>query len=149
MPQSVENPPSLYVNLSISNVEAATKFFKALGFFHNTEWSDKQTVSFFFPAPNANVALMLSDKDRYRTFIRPGTEISDANKVTEVIFTFACKTKGDVDAMVEKAVAAGGKPDPFTMPDNGAGFGMYCRSFEDVDGHIWEANTMLPQGEEK
>ncbi|KAJ6445103.1 glyoxalase-like domain-containing protein [Purpureocillium lavendulum] len=149
MSQSTKASPSLYVNLSTANVEAGTTFFTALGFSQNTEWSDKQTVAFFFPAPNSNVALMLSDKARYQTFIRPGTEISDASKTTEVIFTFAVQSKDEVDAMVAKAVAAGGKPDPFTMPENGEGFGMYCRSFEDPDGHIWEANTMLTKGDEK
>ncbi|KAJ6436346.1 glyoxalase-like domain-containing protein [Purpureocillium lavendulum] len=148
MSQSTETPPSLYVNLSTSNIDLAAKFFKALGFSDNTEWSDKQTVAFFLPAPNSNVVLLVSDTTRYKTFIRPGTEVSDASKVTEVIFTFALRTKRDVDAMVEKAVAAGGKPDPFTMPANGEGLGMYCRSFEDVDGHIWEAYTMLPKGDE-
>ncbi|UNI16992.1 hypothetical protein JDV02_003374 [Purpureocillium takamizusanense] len=149
MPQSIESKPSLFINLSTSNIESSIKFFTALGFSYSKEWSDKQTASFFFPAPNANVALIMSDKDRYKSFIRPGSEIADASKATEVIFAFAAKTKGEVDAAVEKAVAAGGKPDPFTMPNNGAEHRMYCRSFEDVDGHIWEINTMLGHGDEK
>ena len=42
---------------------------------------------------------------------------------------------GDVESIVEAAIAAGGGADP--TPKQDMGF-MYGRSFEDPDGHIWE-----------
>jgi predicted lactoylglutathione lyase len=44
-----------------------------------------------------------------------------------------------VDAYVDKAMAAGGKGDPTPTQDFGFMFG---RSFEDLDGHIWEVMWM-------
>ena len=44
-----------------------------------------------------------------------------------------------VEAIVAKAVSAGGRPDPTPKQDYGF---MYGRSFEDPDGHIWEPNWM-------
>jgi predicted lactoylglutathione lyase len=40
---------------------------------------------------------------------------------------------------VEKAVNAGGKADPGPKQDYGF---MYGRSFEDLDGHVWEIMWM-------
>jgi predicted lactoylglutathione lyase len=52
-----------------------------------------------------------------------------------------------VDSMVEAASAHGGKADVNPLQDHGF---MYGRSFEDVDGHIWEIMFMdmsqMPQG---
>jgi predicted lactoylglutathione lyase len=44
-----------------------------------------------------------------------------------------------VDAIVERAHEAGGAIEP--TPTQDLGF-MYNRSFEDLDGHIWEAAHM-------
>lgn len=47
-----------------------------------------------------------------------------------------------VDAMFDKAIAAGGK-EVRSAEDHGF---MYSRDFEDLDGHIWEVFWMQPQG---
>ncbi len=75
--------------------------------------------------------------------MRPGTEVNDANKTTEVLVSLAADTKEEVDEILGKAVAAGGKADPYVMKDYGADCGMYSRSFADLDGHIWEVVAML------
>ena len=43
-------------------------------------------------------------------------------------------SREQVDELVGKALAAGGKP---SMDANDQGF-MYGRSFQDTDGHLWE-----------
>jgi len=45
------------------------------------------------------------------------------------------ESKQEVDDILERAGAAGGKRDPTAIP--GTDF-MYGRSFEDLDGHIFE-----------
>jgi predicted lactoylglutathione lyase len=45
----------------------------------------------------------------------------------------------DVDAIVGKAVRAGGKAEPGPKQDHGF---MYGRSFEDLDGHVFEPMWM-------
>jgi uncharacterized protein len=50
-----------------------------------------------------------------------------------------------VDALFDKAIAAGGKA---TIPAYDHGF-MYGKDFEDLNGHIWEAfwmeESQMPQ----
>ena len=48
--------------------------------------------------------------------------------------TTAANSRKEVDQMVNKAIAAGGK-EPRAAQDHGW---MYGRSFQDLDGHIWE-----------
>ena len=57
----------------------------------------------------------------------------------EVLICISADSRADVDAVVEKATRAGGAPDP--TPTQDFGF-MYGRSFEDLDGHIWEIMWM-------
>ena len=135
--------PSVYLNLHATDPEAAEKFFKALGFTYIPAYSEAKTKSFRLPDPNGNVCVMVHSHDRFKEFIRPDTELSDAHKTTETLISIAVDEKDDVDAWIERAVAAGGTADPYVMKDYGAGCGMYTRSFADLDGHIWEVLVML------
>ena len=51
------------------------------------------------------------------------------------------KSRGEVDALVKKALETGGKA---AMPPIDMGF-MYSGSFYDPDGHHWEVLFMEPQ----
>lgn len=139
-------PPTLYLNIPTSNPEASLEFFTALGFEPVLEYSDTDTKAFRLPAPNSTVCVMSHSHKRFKEFMRPGTEVSDATKSTEVLISLSAEKKEDVDVCIAKAVAAGGSADPFTMPEYGAECGMYSRSFADLDGHIWEVVAMLAGG---
>jgi hypothetical protein len=56
-----------------------------------------------------------------------------------VLLRLSCADRGDVDRLVAIAGWAGGRPDP--RPPHDGDF-LYERSFEDPDGHIWEAGWM-------
>jgi predicted lactoylglutathione lyase len=64
--------------------------------------------------------------------------IADATKTTEVLICLSCNSRAEVDGLVAKAVAAGGKT---PRPPQDHGF-MYGHAFEDLDGHIWELMYM-------
>jgi len=134
--------PSFYLSLHTANPSASLDFFTSLGFTPVPQFSDEQTKSFRLPAPNDNVCLMLHAHKRFKEFIRPGTETNDATRTTEALFTLAVDAKERVDEAIDKAVKAGGSPDPFVMEGYGQGMGMYSRSFADLDGHIWEVSFM-------
>jgi uncharacterized protein len=138
-----EKPPSFYLSLPTNSLPAATSFFTSLGFDPIPEYSDPKTSAFRLPFPNSNICLMLHAPARFKEFMRPDTEIADANKATEAIFTVTTKSKEGVDDLLAKAEKAGGIKDPYTLPNYGGDCGMYSRSFADLDGHIWEAVTML------
>jgi predicted lactoylglutathione lyase len=66
--------------------------------------------------------------------------VSEASKSAEMIVALSFDSKAKVDELVDKAMKAGaGKSnDPQDQ-----GF-MYTRSFQDLDGHLWEFFHMDP-----
>jgi uncharacterized protein len=142
-------PPSLYLNIPTSDPEASLLFYTAIGFELIKQYTDGETKSFRLPAPNNMVCVMVHGHKRFKEFMRPGTDIPDATKATEVLISLAVDKKEAVDEWVAKVVAAGGTADPYTLEGYGQGINMYTRSFADLDGHIWETVAMLKAPEEK
>jgi len=68
-------------------------------------------------------------------------EICNTTKQTEGLFALSCSSRAEVDELVEKAVAAGGKH-AMAPQDHGV---MYGWSFYDPDGHHWEVMWMDPK----
>jgi hypothetical protein len=62
----------------------------------------------------------------------------------EGAYGLTCESRAEVDAMLEKVIAGGGKD---ADPPEDHGF-MYSRSFEDLDGHHWEVVWMDPKAAE-
>ena len=58
-----------------------------------------------------------------------------------MLVALPCADRAAVDALVQGAIAAGGKAH---RPQQDLGF-MYSQAFEDPDGHIWEPFWMDPQ----
>lgn len=81
-------------------------------------------------------AMLLVEKF-FKTFT--SKRIADAGS-TEVMVALTTDSREDVDRMVDIALAAGAKPS--REPDDQTS--MYVRSFEDLDGHIWEYFWMDP-----
>lgn len=81
--------------------------------------------------------------ERFKQFIRPNSAVVDARTSTETIFSIMCDTKEEVDRRFEKVEKAGGKKDPYVLEAFGEEMGVYVRSWEDQDGHIWEFAAML------
>ena len=77
-------------------------------------------------------------EEAFQTFIKK--DIADATKTTEVILAFSLGSREEVDALADKALAAGGG---FSNEPQDHGF-MYTRSFQDLDGHLWELFYMDP-----
>ncbi|HEX7142974.1 MAG TPA: VOC family protein [Nitrososphaeraceae archaeon] len=68
----------------------------------------------------------------FKTFT--SKEICYTTKDTEVIVALSIESREKVDDMINKVIEAGGKEDREPQ-DQGW---MYSRSFEDIDGHLWE-----------
>lgn len=125
----------IFVNLPVANLGQSIEFFSRLGFSFNPQFTDETATCMIV---SDDIFVMLLTQDKFRSFI-PG-EISDAKNSTEVLVCLSADSRADVDALVEKAVAAGGST--FREPED-HGF-MYGRAFQDLDGHIWEIMWMDP-----
>jgi len=80
---------------------------------------------------------MAMERARFQGFIEG--EIAPAGTV-EVLNTLSCDSREEVDRFVTKALDAGGRA---WKPTNDLGY-MYGGSFQDPDGHVWEAVWMDP-----
>ncbi|MGE3148709.1 MAG: VOC family protein, partial [Pseudorhodoplanes sp.] len=67
--------------------------------------------------------------------------IADATKTTEVLVCLSVESKDRVNALVDAALKAGAT-EANDAQDHGFMFG---RSFNDLDGHIWEIVWMDPK----
>ena len=127
----------IYVNLPIRNMERSKAFFSALGFSFNPQFTNEQGACMVISEDHNFVMLLV--EPFFKTFTP--NAICDAKKSTEAIVCLSCDSRAEVDDLVNRAIAAGGK---HAMEPQDHGF-MYGWSFYDPDGHHWEVFWMDPQ----
>ncbi|KRA83846.1 VOC family protein [Altererythrobacter sp. Root672] len=120
----------IFVNLPVTDLPASMRFYEAVGFTNNPQFTNDQAAAMMW---SDTIVAMLLRHDFWKTFT--DKQIPDAHQSAQVLLALSQDSKEDVEDIVAKAVAAGGKADP--TPKQDLGF-MYGRSFEDPDGHIWE-----------
>lgn len=127
-------PKLIFVNLPVVDVAAATRFYEAIGARKNEMFSDSTASCMVF---SDTIHAMLLSHEKFASFTpKP---IADATAASEVLICLSADSREEVDSTLSKAAAAGGKADPASAQDHGF---MYGRSFEDLDGHIWEVMWM-------
>ena len=130
----------LFVNLPIKDLPRSVRFFESLGYTFNPQFTDENATCMIL---GENLFAMLLVEPYFRTFIEK--DVSDAHRATEVLLAVPVGSREAVDALVEKALAAGAKE---PRPARDLGF-MYQRSYDDLDGHTWEVfhmSEMPPAG---
>ena len=123
----------IFVNLPVANLQAAKAFYEAIGFTNNPMFTD-DTAACMVLTDVIHVMLLTHDKFAQFTPKR----IADATETSEVLICISADSRDGVDEITDKALAAGGS-EPRERQDYGF---MYGRSFEDLDGHIWEPMWM-------
>lgn len=123
----------IYVNLPVKDLARSRQFFSRLGFDFNAQFSNDEGACMIL---GENIFAMLLVERFFQTFT--SKPIADATTSTEVLTCLSCESREEVDALVAKAIAAGGKA-PNPKQDHGF---MYGHGFEDLDGHIWEFSWM-------
>ena len=120
----------LFVNLPVSDLAKAKALYEAIGAVNNPQFSDQSSACMVL---SDTLFVMLLTHEKWAQFTRK--PIVDAHLASEVMLALGADTRQSVDTLVDAAGAHGGKAD--VNPRQDLGF-MYSRSFEDVDGHIWE-----------
>lgn len=126
-------PRQLFVNLPVKDLDRSVKFFTALGFEFNPQFTDENATCMII---GSDCFAMLLVEKYFSTFT--DKPIADAAGSVEVINAIRLDSREDVDAMADQALASGGST--FADPKD-YGF-MYQRSFQDPDGHLWEVFHM-------
>jgi predicted lactoylglutathione lyase len=124
----------IFVNLPVSDLAASMRFYEAIGFTNNPQFTSEQAAAMMW---SDEIVVMLLQHEFWKTFT--SKTIPDAHRSAQVMLAISQDSREAVDAIVQRAREAGGGIEP--VPTQDLGF-MYNRSFEDLDGHIWEAAHM-------
>jgi predicted lactoylglutathione lyase len=125
----------IYVNLAVNDLERSKAFFSAIGLKFEPQFTNEQAACLIL---GENIYAMLLVKDLFKSFTRKS--LCDPKESTEALVGLSCESREEVDALVARALAAGGAI-PRAPQDYGF---MYGHGFEDIDGHIWELIYMDP-----
>jgi predicted lactoylglutathione lyase len=125
----------LFVNIPVNDLQRSIEFFEALGFAFNPQFTDATATCMLV---GEDAYFMLLTRDRFAGFAK--RPVGNATQETSATFALSVESRVSVDAMVKKAIAAGGS---HAAEPQDHGF-MYGWSFYDLDGHHWEVFWMDP-----
>lgn len=128
-------PHKLFVNIPVTNLQRSIEFFEALDFTFNQQFTDATATCMLV---GEDAFFMLLTHEKFSSFTtRP---IGDSQKTASALFSISVNSREEVDAMVKKAIAAGGSP-AHAPEDHGF---MYESAFYDLDGNGWGVFWMDP-----
>ena len=131
----------IYLNLPVADLSRSVAFFEALGFVFNQQLTDEKSACLVIGEKSY---AMLLTRPSFEGFM-PGKSIADTRATAEMLVAVSAPNREAVDTMIAEAIAAGGS-EYREAADHGW---VYYRSFQDLDGHIWEAlaidESLLPE----
>jgi predicted lactoylglutathione lyase len=127
----------IILNLPVKNLDKSKAFFSALGFTFNPRFSGENAA--FMDIVEGSIQAMLTTEPFFQSLI--DKPVADAQKANEVVFCLSCESRDEVDSLIAKALAAGGRT-PHPPEDHGF---MYDQGFEDIDGHLWNLVWSAPE----
>lgn len=124
-------PTQIFVNMHVKDLAKSKAFFQSLGYTFNPQFEDETAACLVI---SDTIYSMLMTTAGMTRFLPQGKAIADASKVTETMLALSFDSKDAVNAIYDKAIAEGAT-EARAAEDHGF---MYTRSFNDLDGHIWE-----------
>ncbi len=122
----------LFVNLPVRDLARSREFFADLGFDLFGAGADMASVVI-----SEYTQVMLLAESTFAGYAR--NVVADANMSTQAILVVGLDSPAQVDDLVEKAIAAGGS----AIGAAQEGPYRYQRGFADLDGHHWEALSLV------
>lgn len=127
----------IILNLPVKDLNKSKAFFSALGFTFNARFSGENAA--FINIVDDTIQAMLTTEAFFKSLInKPVVQAKEAN---EIVVCLSCDSPEEVDALIAKAAAAGGR---IPHPPEDHGF-MYDQGFEDLDGHLWNLVWSAPE----
>jgi predicted lactoylglutathione lyase len=123
----------VFINLAVKDLDKSMNFYTQMGFSNNPQFSDDTAKCMVW---SDNIFVMIMTHEKFKTFTTK--PIADTKNALAGLFSLSLESLEQVNAIVEKGVAAGGI-EPNEMRDYGF---MQQRSLEDFDGHTWEVFYM-------
>jgi predicted lactoylglutathione lyase len=118
----------IYVNLPVTDLDASTSFYLALGGVLNPQFTDETSAQVVL---GEVVTVQVMTHEQFGRFTsRP---IASGGAIGSIL-ALPAESKEDVDRLADAAVKAGGS-EPRPAQDMGW---LYNRAVDDPDGHSWE-----------
>lgn len=124
-------------NLPVRDLAKSRAFFSALGFSFNPQMSS-DSAAYMVVVEDTIHAMLMTEAFFASLIDKPVVRAREAN---EVIICLSCESRDEVDSLIARAVAAGGRT-PHPPEDHGF---MYDQGFEDLDEHLWNLVWAAPQ----
>ena len=125
----------IFVNMQVNDLGKSKAFFEALDYSFNAQFTTDDAAALVI---SDTIYAMLHTPTSMTRFLPKGKSAAVPTKQTEVLLALSFESKDAVDTIYDKAIAAGATE---CRPTEDHGF-MYGRSFNDLDGHIWEVFWM-------
>ncbi|EUJ28493.1 glyoxalase family protein [Listeria floridensis FSL S10-1187] len=119
----------IFVNLPVQDLDKTVEFFTALGFEFNPKYTDENATCMIV---SDHIFVMLLVQDFMKQFTKK--PIGNFQNETSAILTLLAASREEVDEIYSKAIAAGASEAVPPMDQ----YGMYNRSFYDINGHLFE-----------
>ena len=132
---------AMFVNLPVTDLERAKAFYTSVGFTINPLFTDHNAACVV--VEDGHNYFMILTREYFQTFTQK--PIGDPAVNPSVSTAIFLDSRDEVDATVEKGLAAGGVE---PQPASDYGF-MYQRQLNDPDGNILEFGWMDPVAAEK
>ena len=128
-------PQMIFVNIPVTDVARSRKFFEALGYKINEQFSDPTAACVVV---SDAIYFMILNHERFQGFATK--PLANPATSTAVLIALSQDSRAAVDAITEAALKAGGTE---PKPAQDMGF-MYNRTFHDPDGNVFEPMWMDP-----
>jgi hypothetical protein len=119
----------IFINLPVADLKKSMDFYTAIGFINNPQFTDATAACMVL---SDEISLMLLTHAKFSEFTKK--KIADTKTTASVINSLSVESIAAANELVTKALKAGA-----TEPNEAKDYGfMQQRSFEDLDGHLWE-----------
>lgn len=127
----------IFVSLPVRDLARSKAFYEAIGFTNNPQFSGEDSACMVL---TDEIYVMLSTHAKWATFTKK--TIPDTSTMAQFALCLSRQSRAAVNDTINAAKRGAGLADPGPPEDHGF---MYSRSFEDPDGHHWEAVWMDPE----
>ena len=131
----------IFISLPVTDLRVSTRFYEAIGCRKNARFSDSRVSSLTW---SETLTFQLMSRQYFATLTEKA--VVDSRRAAAMLIALPMETREKVDALVEAAWSHGGRVDVAEARDLGF---MYLRTFEDPDGHIFEAACLIAAGGER
>ena len=125
----------IWLNLPVRDALKSKAFFSKIGFTFLEERTTPDSACML--VGESNFVVMLFGEVMFQNFIQHN--ITDTKQSSEFLISIDAESREEVDALAQKAKAAGGIV--FAEPAENQGW-MYGFGFSDLDGHRWNVLYM-------